>query len=168
MNLRRDCLHEAGHFYVAFLYNPLRAVSICVSTQVHADPLTGELYRSIGQAVTLDPIDSNPRVLITIRAGGLAAESIIYEESFEDLMANPEIRFRIKTDTDNARRDLERAGLVPTGEEQFVSLYWRIGFHDAVTMMGNSQEKLERIADYCQVNLDREIPGAELARNCDL
>jgi hypothetical protein len=168
MDLRRDCIHEAGHFYVAFMYRPARAVSICISSKVQTDPLTGEEYRSVGQAVTLDPDDSNPNVQVTIRAAGLAAESIIYNESFEGLMGNSAIRFRIKTDTDNARRDLERAGLPVTSEKDFVSFYWRIGFDNAVTMLSSSQEKLNRIAEYCRANLDREIPKEELAANCDL
>lgn len=168
MSLGRDCVREAGHFYVAFLHRPARAISICISSRVQTDPLTGERYRSVGQTITLDPLDSNLRVLMRIRAAGLAAESIIYDESFELLMADPEIRFRIKTDTDNARRDLEGACLVPTSDEQFVSFYWRAGFHDALTMLSNSREKLLCIADYCQANLDREIPQAELVTHCDL
>jgi hypothetical protein len=55
-------------------------------------------------------------MLIRIRAAGLVLESIICDESFEELMVNPEIRFRIKTDTDNAKRDLERAGFVPASD----------------------------------------------------
>lgn len=168
MNLRRFCVHEAGHFYVAFLHHPAGAISICISPRVQTDPFTGEPYRSVGQAVTFNPVDSNPRVLMRIRADGLAAESIIYDDSFEDLMANQAVRFRIKTDTDNAKHDLDMAGLAPTSEEEFVSFYWRAGFHDAVNMMSSSQEKLECIADYCQSNIGREIPRAELARHCGL
>jgi hypothetical protein len=89
------------------------------------------------------------------------------ESSSNRSHGQPRVRFRIKTDTDNAKRDLERAGLAPTTDEQFVSFYWRTGFHDAVTMMTNSREKLQCIA-YCQANLDREIPQAELASHCDL
>jgi hypothetical protein len=86
-------------------------VSICISSRVQTDTLTEEGYRSVGQAVTLDPLDGNPSDQVTIRAAGLAAESITYNESFDDLMENSEVRFRIKTDTDYAKRDMERAGL---------------------------------------------------------
>ena len=121
---------------------------------------------SIGQAVTLDPIDDNPKVLLRIRAGGLAAESIVYGESFEELMSNPEVQFRIRTDTNNAKRDLERGRLTPASDEQFISFFWSLAFQDAVTMMRDSKEKLERIADYCQINLDRDILREEIVRNC--
>jgi hypothetical protein len=126
------------------------------------------MYRCIGQAVTLDSIDDNPRVLLRIRAGGLAAESIIYGESFQDLMSDPEIQFRIRTDTDNAKRDLERGRLTPASEEHFISFFWSVGFQDAVAMMTDSKEKLERVADYCQLNLNRDILREELVRNCRL
>ena len=165
---RRDCVHEAGHFYVAFLHNPARAVSIRMSPRVQTDPITGEMYTCIGQAVTLDPIDDNPRVILRIRAGGLAAESIVYNESFQDLMSGPEVQFRIRTDTDNAKLDLERGRLTPTSEEEFISFFWSVGFQDAVAMMAHSQEKLECIADYCQLNLARDILREELVRNCRL
>jgi hypothetical protein len=168
MNLRRDCVHEAGHSYVAFLHHPARAISICIAGGIRTDPFTGEPYRLVGQAVTFDPLDSNPSVLMRIRAGGLAAENINYDQSFEELVTNPEVRFRIKTNTDNAKRDLDRAGFAPTSEEQFVSFYWRVGFQGAVTMMEGSQEKLVRIADYCQLNPGRDIPTSELVRIRDL
>jgi hypothetical protein len=130
--------------------------------------LLGEDYECVGQALTFDPSDSLPRVLVSIRAAGLAAESVFYRESFENLMVDPVVRFRIKTDTDNAKRDLEARGLAPKDEEEFVSFYWRSGFHDAVSMTESSQEKVNRIAEYCLANRDREIPRAELVTNCDL
>jgi hypothetical protein len=168
MDLRRICIHEAGHFYLALTYRPLRAVSIRISSQIQIDALTGEEYVSVGQTLTLDPCDSLPKVQVSIRAAGLAAESLVYGESFDDLMQDPAVQFRIKTDTDNAKSDLERAGLRPRTEEEFVSFYWRAGFEDAVNMMESSQDKLHRIADYCLANLDREIPKAELVAACDL
>lgn len=168
VDLLRICIHEAGHFYVAYLYRPVRAVSICISRAVQTDPLTGEEYERVGQALTFDPFDSLPKVLVSIRAAGLAAESVFYRESFENLMVDPAVRFRIKTDTDNAKRDLEASGLVPRNEEEFVSFYWRLGFHDAVSMVEISQEKVNRIAEYCLTNRDRELPRAELVTNCDL
>ncbi len=168
MDLQRDRLHEAGHFLLAYMYSPARAVSNCMSRTVQADARTGDEYMTIGRAVTLDPNDSNPFVLVSIRAAGLAAESIVYKESFDDLMGNAEVRFRIRTDTDNATRDLKTAGFPVTSEEEFVSHRWRTGFNTAVTMMESFQEELNRIADYCRENLDREILGAELATNCDL
>ena len=42
MDVRRVCIHEAGHFYLAFKYRPARAVSICISKQVQIDSHTGD------------------------------------------------------------------------------------------------------------------------------
>jgi hypothetical protein len=169
MDLRRVCIHEAGHFYLAFKYRPARAVSICISRQVQTDPPTGEEYVSLGQAVSFDPHDSLPKVQVSIRAAGLAAESLVYNEAFDALMGNPAVRFRIKTDTDNAKRDLAKAGLLfpSSSDAEFVFLF-SMGFYDAVTMLRNSQDKLHCIADYCLANLDREISKAELVETCSL
>ncbi len=110
-----------------------------------------------------------PRVQVRIRAAGLAAESLVYNEDFDDLMRNPAVRRSIKTDTDNAKRDLEKAGLLfPSSTEEDFVLLWSMGFDYAVVMMRSSQDKLHRIADYCRSNLDREIPKAELVERCDL
>jgi hypothetical protein len=167
VDFRRACIHEAGRFLLAFMYRPVRAVSICISKQVRTDPLTGQEYVSVGQAVTFDPENSLPKVQVSIRAAGLAAESLVYGESFEDLMRNPAVRRSIKTDTDNAKRDLEKAGLLflSSSDEEFV-LLWSMGFDDAICMMRSSQDKLHCIADYCLANLDREILRAELVANC--
>lgn len=167
MDLRRICIHEAGHFYLAWKYRKVRAVSIRVSRSIQTDPLTGEEYVSVGQAITFDPDDSLPRVSVSIRAAGLAAESLVYNESLDDLMRNPTVRFWIRTDTDNAKRDLEKAGLTASTEEEFLN-FWSMGFDDAVIMMKNHQDKLHCIADYCLANLDREIPQSELVANCHL
>jgi hypothetical protein len=118
--------------------------------------------------VTFDPNDSLPKVQVSIRAAGLAAESLFYGESFDSLMGNPSVQFRIKTDTDNAKRDLEKAGLYPSTEEEFISFFWRTGFDDAVILMRNFMDKLHGIADYCLANLDRDIPKAELVAACNL
>jgi len=168
MDLKRTCIHEAGHFYVAFKYRPYRAVSICVSRKAQTDLLTGEEYISVGQAITFEPADSLVRVQVSIRAAGLAAESITYRETFEALMANPASRRSIKTDTDNAKEDLRRAKLYPCSEESFMSFYWRAGFDDAVALLRGSQGKLDCIAEYCLANLDREIPREELVAACTL
>jgi hypothetical protein len=168
MDLRRISIHEAGHFYVAFKYRPRRAVSICISRKVQIDPLTKREYVSVGQAITFDPGDSLPKVQVSIRAAGLAAESITYNETFEALMGNPALRRSIKTDTDNAKEDLRRAGLYPCSEEEFTSLYWRAGFDDAVLLLASSRNKLDCIAEYCLANLDREIRREELIAACTL
>ena len=167
MDLRRVCIHEAGHFYLALKYRPARAVSICISRKVQTDA-TGAEYVSVGEAITLEPRDALPKVQVSIRAAGLAAESLVYKESFEDLMGNAAIRRSIKTDTDNAKRDLEEAGLTVTNEEEFVFSYWRPGFYDALNILRSSKGKLECIADYCLANLDRTILKAELVEKCDL
>ena len=103
---------------------------------------------------------------MSIRAAGLAAESLVYNESYEDLKGSPTVRFRIKTDTDHAKRDLEKAELLfpSSSEEEFLSL-WRMGFDDAVIMMESSQDKLHRIADFCLANPDREILRMRLRRS---
>ncbi len=106
---------------------------------------------------------------MSISAAGLAAESLVYNESYEDLMADPAVRWNIKTDTDHARRDLEREKLLhPSSGDQEFLFYWRTGFDDAVIIMRSSQDKLQRIADYLLANPDREILRAEIVENCDL
>jgi hypothetical protein len=167
VDLRRICVHEAGHFYLAWKYRKVRALSIRISNQTRTDPLTGEEYVSVGQAITFDPDESLPRAQVSIRAAGLAAESLVYNESLADLMANSTVRFCIKTDTDNAKRDLEKAGLPTSTEEEFLK-FWSMGFDDAVIMLKDSQDKLCCIADYCLANLDREIPQSELVASCNL
>jgi hypothetical protein len=149
------------------MYRPIRAVSICISSVIQVDASTGERYVSVGRAATLDPLDGQPKVHVSIRAAGLAAESLIYNEPYEDLMQNPEVRFRIKTDMDNAKIDLERGGLSTASDAQLL-LLWRMGFDDAVVMMRGFRRELECIADYCLANLDREIPRAELVEACNL
>ena len=87
------------HFLLAYTYRPERAVSICISRQSNTDVQAGQQYVSTGHVITFEPECSQPRVLVSIRAAGLAAESLIYGESFEDLMNSPSIRCRVKTDT---------------------------------------------------------------------
>ena len=89
MDPRRACIHEAGHFYLAFKHRPGRAHSICYSKQAKTDSATGEEYDSLGETVTVDPRNGSVRVQVRLRAGGLAAESIVYKESYEDLMGRP-------------------------------------------------------------------------------
>ena len=169
MDLQRACIHEAGHFYVAYKYRPARAVSIRISKQLQTDPRTGEQYLSLGHAVTFDFHDSLPKVQVSIRAAGLAAESLVYNELLEDLMRDPVVLRNIKTDTDNAKLDLEKAGLLfpSSGDEDFAA-WWSMGIGDALCMMRSSEDKLHRIADYCFANQDRDIPRAELVAKCDL
>lgn len=123
----------------------------------------------MGQAITFDPLDSLPKVQVSIRAAGLAAESLVYRQSFEELMQNPSVQQMIKTDTDNAKDDLRKAGLLfqSSTDEEFIWL-WRMGFDDAVNMLRDRQDKLQCIANYCLANLDREISKAELVASCDL
>lgn len=166
MDLRRVCIHEAGHFYLAFKYRPARAVSICISKQVQIDSQTGDEYVSVGGAVTLEPRDGLPKVAVTIRAAGLAAESLVYNESLDDLMQNPATRLSLKTDMDNAKLDLTKGGIHATSEQEFVSDYWRVGFYDALGVLKHGQDKLECIADHCFGNLDRTILKAELVEKC--
>lgn len=168
MDLRRVCIHEAGHFYLAFKYRPARAVSICISKQVQIDSQTGDEYVSVGRAVTFQPRDGLPKVAVAIRAAGLAAESLVYNESFDDLMRNPAVLRSLKTDMDNAKLDLKNGGLLPTDEQEFVSDYWRVGFYDALGVLKHSQDKLGCIADHCFGNLDRTILKAELVEKCQL
>ena len=168
MDLQRVCVHEAGHFYLAYKYRPERAVSIRISRQVNTDAPTGQEYVSAGTVITFEPEGSLPRVQVSIRAAGLAAESLIYGESFDDLMKSPSVQWRVKTDKDNAKRDLEMAGLFPSSEAEFTWFYWRAGFSDAVSMMEASADKLSCIAHYCLANLDRDIPKAELVSACHL
>lgn len=168
MNLQRVCVHEAGHFFVAYRYRRTRAISVRISRQTKIDAVTGEEYVSVGHAVTAEPEYSLPRVQVSIRAAGLAAESLIYRESFEDLMGNPNILSSIKTDTDTAKHDLEMASLHPSTEAEFINIFWRGGFDDAVCLMRDSLEKVVCIANYCLVNLDRDIPKSELVEACDL
>lgn len=96
------------------------------------DPQTGQDYMSGGHVVTFEPDYSLPKVQVSIRAAGLAAESLVYEQSYEDLMNDPNVQFRIKTDTDNAKCDLQKAGLWPFSENEFIQSYWRIGFYEAL------------------------------------
>jgi hypothetical protein len=169
MDSRRACIHEAGHFYLAFKYRPSRAHSIRSSRQSRTDSSTGEPYDSLGETCTVDPPDGQPQIIVSIRAAGLAAESLVYNESYEDLMGNATIRFRIKTDTDHAKRDLEKAELMfPSSTDEQFLFFWRIGFDNAVIMMSSSQDKLHCIADYLLANPDREILRAELVEKCDL
>lgn len=169
MDLRRACIHEAGHLWVAYQYRRGRAISIRISKQVKVDANTNEQYLSLGHAVTLDFPNSPPRVLVSIRAAGLAAESVVYNEEFDNLMRDPSVRRSIKTDTDNAWQDLQSEKLLfpSSSDEEFVHLF-RMGFDDAVIMLRSSQDKLLRIADYCLQNQDRDIPIQELIANCDL
>ena len=105
---------------------------------------------------------------VTIRAAGLAAESLVYNESFDDLMRNPAVLRSVKTDMDNAKLDLKKGGLRATDEQEFVSDYWSVGFYDALGVLKRGQDKLECIADHCFGNLDRTILKAELVEKCDL
>jgi hypothetical protein len=161
---KRACIHEAGHFYLAWEYG--RAFSICIANQVQTDDLTGEEYLSRGHVKTSDH-GALPKVLLSIRAAGLAAESLVYNELLDDLMGNPTVQFSIKTDTDHAKQDLVNAGLPPSTEAEFRK-YWDIGFSEAWNMMRNSQDKLHRIAEYCLANLGREILTSEIVANCHL
>jgi hypothetical protein len=167
MDLRRVCIHEAGHFYLAYTYRPFRAISIQISRKNQVDAATREEYVSLGEAVTFDPEGSLPKVQVSIRAAGLAAECLVYRESFEELMEDAAVRSSIKTDTENVKRDLVKAGLPSSSDEELLPL-WRMGFDDAVNMMRDHQDKLHCIADYCLANLDREISKSELVANCDL
>ncbi len=175
-DLRRNCIHEAGHFYLAFKYNPHRAFSICISRQVKTDLYTVLKYVSAGEVVTVDPEGSLPSVQVSIHAAGLAAESIVYGESYETLMQDSAMQFSIKTDTDHAKETLGKAGLPVTSEEEFISFYWRVGFDHAVNMMSSFQDNLQRraddelhrIANYCLENLDRIILRDEIVTNCGL
>jgi hypothetical protein len=150
------------------MYRPERAVSICVSRQPRRDQFTGEEYMSAGSTTTFDPHDGAPKILVDIRAAGMAAESLVYGQTFDDIMNDPDHRFEIKTDTDNAMQDLHRAQMPVGGEQEFRELYWNTSFNDARLMLSNSLDKLLRIADYCEANPDREIPAAEIVEACDL
>ena len=109
--------------------------------------------------------DTLPRVAAGIRAAGLAAESLVYNETFEHLMGDPAVRRSIKADTDNAKRDLVAAQLLfsSSSDAEFVH-WWRMGFDDAVCLLRSSQDNLQRIADYCLMNQDRDIPGRGACR----
>lgn len=50
-------------------------------------------------------------------------------------MNTPSVRYGVKTDTDNAKRDLKRAGFSNSTEDEFISSYRRPKFDDAVSMM---------------------------------
>lgn len=65
---RRTAIHEFGHFLTAFKYRPIRAISIRIGQQAKTDPITGEDYVCLGEAVTWTPDDSFPRVNVSIRA----------------------------------------------------------------------------------------------------
>ena len=161
-------MHEAGHFYVAYTYRPRRAISICISQQAQMDPQTGQDYMSAGHVVTFEPDYSLPKAQVSIRAAGLAAESLVYGQSYEDLMNDPNVQFRIKTDTDNAKCDLQKAGLWPFSEDEFIQFYWRTGFSEALNMMRESVETLHSIAAYCLANQGRDIPKSEIVAACCL
>jgi hypothetical protein len=83
-------------------------------------------------------------------------------------MNDPDIQFNIKTDTDNAKRDLEKANLWPSTEDDFIKFFWRIGFYEAVGMMRESVEKLRCIAAYCLTKQGRDIPKSEIIAACGL
>ena len=168
MNLERICVHEAGHFYVAYMYRRARAISVCISRAAGTDVQTGKGYVSAGHVVTFEPDYSLPKVQVSIRAAGLAAESLIYGELYEDLMNDPHVQRKIKTDTDNAKSDLEKAGLRPSTEDEFIRFFWRIGFYEALSMMRDSVDTLRSIAGYCLANQGREIPKAEIVAACHL
>jgi hypothetical protein len=168
MELRRICIHEAGHFYLALSYSSERAVSIRVGREIKQDSITGKNFTSLGTAMTWTPFEANPRVDVAVRAAGLAAESLVYGESFDALISDPNVKQLIKTDTDNAKWDLNRANIRPQNEDHFINVYFRMGFQDAVTIMQGSQDRLNRIADYCLANQGREIPADELVGACDL
>jgi hypothetical protein len=56
-----------------------------------------------------------------IRTAGLAAESLVYNESFDDLMRNPAVLRSVKTDMDNAKLDLKKgASFRQTNRSLFV------------------------------------------------
>jgi hypothetical protein len=59
------------------------------------------------------------------------------------------------------KRGLEKADPPASTEQDFLS-FWRMEFDDAGIIMKNSQEELQRIADYCMANLDRDISASEL------
>ena len=166
--LKRGAIHEAGHFSVAYRYNPRRAVSICVGSSPAVDAETGAPYSSFGQTVTWDLDGSLPGVLVAIRAAGLAAESLIYEEPYEHLMSAADVNWVIKTDLDNAKQDLYRNGLLFGPNDPTFPEFWRMGFSNAMSMLQDSEDELHAIADYCIANLGREIPRAELVANIGL
>src|SRR5439155_19740728 len=144
-DLKRRAIHEAGHFAVAYRYNPRRAVSICVGDRPAVDTETGTPYHSTGQTVTWDLDGGQPHVLLPIRAGGIAAESLIYEEPYEQLMSDPQVLWTIKTDLDNAKQDLYRNGLLFTSDDPTFPQFWRTGFTDAVCLLRNAEDKLHAI-----------------------
>ena len=121
-----------------------------------------------GYTITAEPGYSRPDVQVTIRAAGLAAESLVYRESYQDLMNDPSVRSRIKTDTDNAKCDLEKAGLCPRTEDEFVNCYWKTGFGNASGLLQERLAELRCIADYCAANQGREIPRSEIVTACNL
>jgi hypothetical protein len=149
LNLERVCEHEAGHFYVAYKYRPARAISTCISQERQLDADSGKQYLSSGRTMTFDPDDALPKVQVSFRAAGLAAESLVYDESFEDLKGSSAVRFRSKTDTDNAKADLRKAGLYPCPEDEFIAFFCRLGFDDAVCILRDRLEKVRNIAAYC-------------------
>ncbi len=82
-------------------------------------------------------------------------------------MNDPNVQSEIKTDTDNARRDLEKARLWPSTEEEFIWL-WRMGFDLSLTMLRASFDTLVGIAAYCQANQGRDISRSEIVAACRL
>jgi hypothetical protein len=150
------------------MYRPARAISVCISREAGTDVQTEQAYVSAGHVVTFEPDYSLPKVQVSIRAAGLAAESLVYGGLYEDLMNDPNVQFRIKTDTDNAKSDLEKAGLWSSTEDEFIRFFWRIGFYEALSMMRDSVDTLRSIAAYCLIHQGREIPKSEIVAACDL
>jgi hypothetical protein len=167
-DLRRNCIHEAGHFLVAYIFNPQRAVSIRIGSYVSIDSETKTPYTAAAQTVTFDFDDSLPKVLVTIRAGGIAAESVVFGEEYGDLIKSSEVRYRIKTDTDNAKQDLQRHRLITDMNDPTFPPLWEMGLYDALSLLKNRKHTLTAIADYCMANLNRDILREELAANVDL
>ncbi|MFZ0773089.1 MAG: hypothetical protein WCA49_00700 [Candidatus Sulfotelmatobacter sp.] len=153
MDLKRAGIHEAGHFLVAFKYDPRRAVSIRVGGYPATDSTTGEKYVAAGRTITHDLPRSSPKTLVTIRAAGLAAESLVFGQTLESFAPDAE---QYKTDVDNAKNDLEAARL-PLDPD-----LWRMCFYDARIMLEGSEDKLSAIADYCLANRGREVTREEL------
>lgn len=167
--LTRACIHEAGHFYVAYRFRPARVVSIRISQQEKTDPRTGKHYTCVGEAVTLDLPDSLPGVLVSIRAGGLAAESLVYDESYETLMQDLGVLRSIEGDLLNAKQDLihERLLLPGSSPDEFLSM-WKSRFYEARGFLRDSLDQVRRIAAYCEANQDRDIPAQEIISRCRL
>jgi hypothetical protein len=165
---KRNAIHEAGHFLVAYRYNPRRAVSIRLGSLQRKDSQTGVLYMAIGQTVTFDFENDIPGVLVAIRAGGLAAESLMYGESYRQVMSDSNVHWIIKTDIDNAKGDLIRHRIMSGPEDPTFPQWWQIGFSNATSMLIDGVRLLDAMADYCLANRDRDIPCAEIVKNVGL